>query len=406
MALYLYQALSKTGKRVSGSIDATSLKNVREQLAAQGLFPTKITPPSAGVIGFSWRDLFERAVTPKDKIFFTKQLGVLLKSGVPLVDALGLLAEQSEGKLQKIGISLRDNIKEGKTLADGLAMYPKTFETIYVQLVKAGEASGRLEVILERLTTYQEKSDELRKKIKGALTYPIIQFGVIGLVVVVLMTFVVPQLADMFSKQSTDRPLPTKILMVVSSFMTSYYVFIIIGCIGLYLLYRFWKATPSGARAVDAIKLRLPIIKYFARMGAVVRFSRTLGMLMEGGVNLSEALDIVCNIVDNRILVDELMQAREKIIKQGQIAESLKRTGIFPPVAIYLINTGEQSGQLAQMLNNVAENYEAELSEWSDGLTARLGPLMMVVMAGIVGFIVLAIMLPISQLGDSFGSPM
>jgi type II secretory pathway component PulF len=404
MALYHYQALSKNGKRISGSIDATSLKSVQSQLISQGLFPIKVTQPDEARASFSFKSLFERKISIKEKIFFTKQLAVLLKAGIPLVDALSLLAEQSEGGLQKIVITLRDTIKEGKSLADGLAMYPKTFETIYVQLVKAGEASGRLEVVLERLTEYQEERDVLRKKVKGALTYPLIQLGVIGIVTVILLTFVVPSIADMFVKQGVDLPWPTKVLMAISNFTRSYFLLLGIAFFTLFIAYRSWKKTPKGAYFLDAMKLRLPIVKYFARTGAVVQFCRTLGMLVEGGVNLSEALDIVCKIVDNRVLVDELLKARDKIVKQGQIAEYLKGTGIFPPVAIYLINTGEQSGQLAQMLLTVAQTQEAELKELSDGLTSKLNPIMLLVMAVLLGFIVIAIILPISQIGSAISS--
>lgn len=405
MALYFYKAFSKSGKRVTGSLDGSSIKNVQEQLVSQGFIPISIeVSTTQSSLGFSFKSLFERPVSIKEKIFFTKQLSVLLKSGVPLVDALDLLAEQSESQLKSIVIFLRDGIKEGKSLADGLAHYPKTFETIYVQLTRAGEASGKLEVILDRLTHYLERRDELRKKIKGAMTYPLIQLGVIGVAAVILLTFVVPQIADIFMKQSAELPLPTKILMALSNFMTSYYLIIGIVGIAMYLGYRFWKSTPSGAYTIDAIKLRLPLVKYFARMNAVVQFSSTLGMLLEGGVRLSDSLDIVCNIIDNKVLVDELQKARENIIKQGRVAEYLKRTGIFPPVAIYLINTGEQSGQLDTMLTSVAKNYEMELEELSDGLAAKLNPFMLLVMAAIVGFIVIAIILPITQIGTAIES--
>lgn len=402
MALYIYQAFSKDGKRVSGTVDVASLKHAHEYLSSQGLFPIKIVIATEGAsTGFSWKTLFERPVTPKDKLFFTKQLQVLLKSGVPLLDALDLLSQQTEGRLKTIIVSLRDNIKEGKSLADGLALYPKTFETIYIQLVRAGEASGKLDMILDRLTKYYERQEELRSKIRGALTYPIIQLCLIGAVAGALIFFVVPQIAVMFEKQKMELPLPTKLVIGVSNFLTSYYLFIFIGIAALYAAYRAWKATPAGAYAIDSMKLKLPIVGYFVQMGAVVQFSSTLGMLLEGGVGLAESLDIVCSIVDNKVLVTVLRDARDKIIKQGQIAQYLKQTNMFPPMAIYLINTGEQSGQLVQMLNQVADNYDADLREYSDALTTRLNPLMTVVMGLVIGFIMLAILVPIFSMGQS-----
>lgn len=405
MALYLYQALSRDGKRISGTLDATSIKQAHDQLAAKGLYPIRVVLAAEGQApGFSFKTLFERPISLKDKLFFTKQLQVLLHSGVPLLDGLDLLSQQTEGRLKTIVIALRDGIKEGKSLADGLSLYPKTFETIYVQLVRAGEASGQLDFVLERLSTYYERQDELRKKLKSAMTYPIIQLTIVSIVTTVLLVYVVPQIADIFIKQKAALPLATNILIAISNFLTTYYLFIIIFLVGSYVAYRIWKATPSGARALDAIKLKLPIVGYFARMGAVVQFCNTLGMLLEGGVGLAESLDIVCKIVDNKVLTTALQEAREKIIKQGQVAHYLKETNIFPPVAIYLINTGEQSGHLAQMLNLVAENYEKDLMEWSDSLTARLNPIMIVVMAVIVGFIMIAIITPMSQIGDTYMS--
>lgn len=399
MALYQYQAFSKDGKRVSGTLDAASVKQVQDHLSSNNLFPVKITivTEEAGS-GFSFKKLFERNISLKEKLFFTKQLQVLLKSGVPLPDALELLVQQSEGRLKTILVSLRDNIKEGKSLAYGLSLYPQTFETIYVQLVRAGEASGQLDLVLLRLTNYFERRDELRSKIKSALTYPIIQLVVITIVTGLLMIVVIPQMQDLFAAMGENLPITTKIIVALSNFLQSYYIYLIAGIISMYIAYRIWKATPNGARTIDAIKLKIPIVGYFARMGAVTQFCSTLGMLLEGGVGLPESLDIVAKIVDNKILVSALQEAREKIIKQGQIAQYLKQTNMFPPMAIYLINTGEQSGQLPQMLNLVAQTYEKDLLEYSDGLTAKLNPAMMLIMASIVGFIMLAILGPIMSM--------
>lgn len=399
MALYAYQAFSKDGKKIRGQIDAPSLQGAREQLARMGIYPTIITPaPKEGQISW-WRQLLQRKVDTKDKIFFTKQLSVLLKSGIPLLQALELLVEQTEGKMRSIVIDLKDNIKEGASLADSLSRYPKTFESTYIQLVRAGEASGRLEFILDRLTLYLERQQALTKKIRGALTYPLIQLGIIIIVVGILLTFVVPQISQIFEGQGTTLPWSTRFLMGLSYTIRTYYIVIIGFTIGLFLLYRWWRSTSSGARIIDTIKLRLPLIGYFVRMGAVVQFSRTLGILIEGGVNLSESLTIVSNIVNNRILVDALMNARDNIIKQGKIAQYLEQTKLFPPVAMYLIKTGEESGKLDTMLQTIAQYYEDELSDRADTLTAQLEPLMLLVMAAIVGFIILSIMRPLVEMG-------
>ena len=403
MALYIYHAFSRDGKRVTGTLDATSAKQVRDSLARSGLYIVSIAPASQATTARSWwAVLTERPVSIKDKIFFTKQLSVLLRSGIPLVDALTLLIEQSTGKLRSITITLRDGIKEGRSFADGLADYPKIFEPLYVQLVRAGEASGKLEAILERLTEYLERNYELKRRISGELIYPGILLGLIVGAVIALLKFVVPQILTLFEDQQTELPWATRFLDAASNFVQRRYLLIIIFIVGAFILYRLWKATPRGAKTIDAIKLKIPIVRYFAQTGAVVRFSRTLGMLLEGGVGLAEALDIVCNIVDNRILVDTLKQAREQIIKQGRVAEYLKKTELFPPLAIYLISTGEQSSALDSMLTAVAKQYETELTEYTEGLVTKLNPLLMGVMFISVGFIMMAILMPIFKMVDTF----
>ncbi|MBA2306911.1 type II secretion system F family protein [Candidatus Dependentiae bacterium] len=398
MALYYYQALSKEGRRVTGTIDASTVQNAREQITRMGLFITGIDLVATGVRQPWYRTLFTRGVSLKDKIFFTKQLAVLLRAGVPLLQSLELLIEQTEGPLKNIIITLKDGIKEGRSLAEGLARYPETFDSIYIQLVRAGEATGKLEAILERLDDFLERRDEIRKKVTGALRYPLFQAIIIVLVTVGLLTFVIPQIATVFQGQNISLPLPTRILLSSSNFILNHYIllFMILG--GLIGAFFLWRSTPQGAYMIDRLKLKLPLIGYFSRTGAIVQFCSTLGMLIAGGVNLAEALSIVVKIVDNKVLLAALEKARENIIKQGRIAQYLQETKLFPPVAIYLINTGEQSGQLDTMLLTVSSYYERDLNEKADGLTALLGPLMLVIMFVIVGFVIAGVMLPVQNL--------
>lgn len=399
MALYYYQALSKEGKRVTGQIDAPTSLSAREQLTKMGLYPTKIesTVTATSAEPF-YKRFFRRGISLKDKIFFTKQLAVLLRAGVPLVQALELLVEQTEGNLRNVVISLKDGIKEGRSLADGLARFPETFDSIYIQLVRAGEATGKLETILERLNDFLERREEIRKKVTSALRYPLFQLGIIILVVVALLYFVVPQIASVFQGQNIELPLPTRLLMGASDFVRNHYLALLLIVGTLVGLFFFWKSTPRGAYTLDTWKLKLPLIGYFSKTGAIVQFCRTLGMLVEGGVNLAESLNIVVKIVDNKVLTNALEKARENIIKQGKIAQYLKETNLFPPVAIYLINTGEQSGQLDTMLLTVARYYEDDLKEKADGISALLGPVMLVIMFVVVGFVIAAVMLPIQNL--------
>jgi type II secretory pathway component PulF len=402
MALYSYQALARDGKKVRGSLDAASVASVKEQLVRQGLFPIAIELAKDQLGQSWWQRLTARTITPKERILFTRQLAVLLKSGVPLLEALELLVEQFEGSLRSMLITVKDEVKQGTSLADSLSKYPSVFDTTYVQLVRAGEASGKLEVILERLTSFLERRADLQKKISQATRNPLMQLAVAALVVGVLVVFVVPQMAETFQGKM-DLPAPTRFLMAVSSFVLNHAVILALGLVGVALLFNYWRKTPVGGRTIDEIILKLPVVKYFSKMSAVVQFSYTLGMLIEGGVNLAESLDIVTKIIDNRILADSLNQARDNIIKQGKIAQYLKKTNIFPPMAIHLINTGEQSGQLDTMLLTVAKNCEEDLEELADGLTAKLGPALLIVMAIIVGFIVISIALPIADMGSLAG---
>jgi type IV pilus assembly protein PilC len=396
MALYSYEAFSRDGKKVRGVLDAASAGTVKELLVKQGLFPIKIESATQEANLTFFQRLFS-SVTPKDKILFTKQFAVLLKSGVPLMQALELLVEQFQGYLRSIIIAIKDDIKGGATLFNSMSKYGSVFDNIYLQLVRAGEASGKLEMILERLTSYLERKEEVNKRVKGALFMPIIQIILAIVVVVVLLTFVVPPMIEAAEGQGKKLPGITLFVKGASDFMQKYFILIAIVGAVLGSLFYAWKKSASGGKTYDRLILKVPLVGYLSRMQAVVQFSYTLGLLLEGGVNLAESLDIVCKIIDNRILADALREARDNIIKQGKIAQYLGETKVFPPIAIYLIQTGEQSGQLDKMLLAVADNYQNDVNELIDKLTALIAPITMLLMAVVVGVIAMAVMLPIMQ---------
>jgi len=402
MALYSYQALAKNGKKVSGTMDAPSLVQVREQLARQGLYPISIAPAGAGSGNF-FTNLFGGSISTKEKIALTKQFAILIRAGVPLLQALELLTEQFKGSARTMLIAIKDEVKTGVSLADALNKYPKTFDNIYVQLVRAGEATGRLEIILDRLRQHLERNQAISQKIRGALQQPLIQLGVAAGVVMILLTFVVPKIAEVFTAQGKQLPAATRLLMAVSGFLTGHYLLIIFGVVIVLGAFLWWKSTATGGRQWDAFILKLPLVGYLARTSAVVQFCYALGLLLEGGVNLAQALDIVCSIMDNKVLAHQVSLARDNIIKQGKISEYLQQTGMFPPMAIYLMQTGEQSGQLDAMLLTIAQTQDDELSELIDQLTGLLGPATMIIMGVIVGFIVLAVAGPIMQGGVESG---
>ncbi len=403
MPLFHYESYSRRGAKMTGTLDAPSAQMAKDILQGQGLMPTKIKEVSAAGSKSFFASLFEKKVELKTVILFTKQLSVLLKSSVPLLQALELLIEQFDDPFRRMLVSIKDGVKSGESLARELTKYPKIFSNVYVQLVRAGEASGKLDIILLRLTEYLERSEQTKKKVKKAMATPMMTLGFAFLVVIGLLVGLVPKISGIFSKMGKNLPLPTEILMAMSDFAVNHFMVFMGSIVGVILLFMYWKSTPSGKLKVDELLLRLPLTAYFSRTKAVVQFSKTLGMLLESGVNLSEALDIVSNIVDNKVLVKKLIEARDKIIKEGKIAKYLKETGIFPNIASYMISTGEQSGKLAEMLLTVGEDYENELNDLSESLTAKINPIMTMVMGAIVLFIVAAIFLPIMSMGDMAG---
>jgi len=405
MPLYRYDSFNRRGKKISGTIDAASMQSAKQVLQGQGLMPVKIEEVSSAEQGFSFSGLFEKKINVKTKIIFTKQLAVLLKSGVPLLQAFELLIEQFEGRFKRVLINIKDGLKSGESLGSQLNKYPKIFSNVYVQLVKAGEASGKLYMILNRLVDYLEKEEETRRRIKKAMSYPIFMLMFSSAIVVGLIMFLVPSITDLFAKmgRGVELPGPTLFLKELSDFLVNNFVILSVAIISTFSLFMYWKSTKAGRYKLDELFLRFPLTAYFSKIRAVVQFCKTLGMLLEGGVDLAEALDIVTKIVDNQVLVAKLQKARDKIVKEGKISKYLKETGIFPNIAIYMIQTGEESGQLAQMLLTVGSDYEIELTELTDGLVSKISPVMTIITGMIVAFIVVSVFLPIFELSNISG---
>lgn len=403
MPFYRYDSFNKGGQKISGTIDASSKESAKSILQGQGLMPVKIEEEGAAGSKFNIMSIFEGKVEIKTKIVFTKQLSVLLKSGVPLLQALELLVEQFDGKFKRVLINIKDNVKAGQTLASQLNKYPKIFSNVYIQLVKAGEISGKLSIILDRLTSYLHTSEETKKRAKKAASYPLFVLGFSFLIIIALISFLVPRITEIFIKMGQKLPAQTLFLKNISDFVLGNYFTLILVFFGFIFFILYWKSTVKGKEKLDEFFLKLPLTSYFVKTKAVVQFSQTLGMLLEAGVNLSEALDIVSNIVENTVLVKKLQQAKDKIIKEGKISKYLKETGIFPNIASYMISTGEQSGQLAQMLLTVGSDYEENLKDITESLLGKIGPITTIVTGFIVGFIVISIFLPMVEMGNLQG---
>lgn len=404
MPLFQYEAFDKKGAKVSGVIDATSLQTAREMLRERGILPFTIREVSGEKSQDFFSAFFEKKITNKEVVLFTRQLAVLLKSAIPLLQAIELLTEQFEGGFKRTLFSIKDGLKAGESFAKELARYPKIFSNVYIQLVKAGEASGKLDQILVRLAEYLERSEAVKKSIKKALSYPIMLLCFSIGVLVAMLTLLVPRLRGMFEKMgSKGLPGPTKLLIAMSDFMINHFMVLAMGVFGLVIFFLYWKSTEKGKMQFDKVLLSIGFTAYFSQTKAVVQFSKTLGMLLESGVNLSEALEIVCNIVENKVLTQKLKFAQDKIIKEGKIAKYLKETNMFPNIASYMISTGEQSGKLAEMLLVVGNDYDEELKEITESMTSKIAPIMTIFMGLMIGFMILSIILPIMDMSNLAG---
>jgi general secretion pathway protein F len=381
--------MDAAGKKVSGIIDADNLKTARQKLRKLKIFPTEVNEGSAGAKaiggGFDLKRFTEK-VKVTDVANMTRQLSTLLNANVPLVDSLSALVEQIENPKLKSADSMR---------AD-----PDMFGDLYINMVGAGEISGALDTVLARLADFTESQAQLQSKVKGALTYPLVM-GVVGVALMgFLLIFVVPKIVKIFEDTKATLPLPTKILIGISHFVSSYWYIVIIVGVGLYIGIKKWKATPKGRLWFDSMSLKVPIFGEMFRMIAISRFCRTLSTLTKSGVQLMQSLEIVKGIVSN-VVLEQVIEDTRNSVKEGEsIAEPLRKSGQFPPLVTHMIRIGEKTGSLESMLERVADNYEDQVDTKVSTLTTLLEPLMIVVMGGVVSAIVLSILLPILKLNQ------
>ncbi len=402
MAFFLYQAFSKEGGKVNGFIEAQNIQTAKAELVKQGLYPIFVAIENTNEKKVNFiQSLFTPTVSLKDKIFFTKQLVMLLKSGVALTECLNLMVHQTPSYMRNMIEKMRDELKEGESFATVLSYYPKSFSNLYIQLVKAGEASGQMEKVLLRLASFLEEEAEFNETVNKALQGPMIQLAMVLIVAIGLLTIIVPKLIDVFSSMGRkELPLLTNIVIACSNFIINHYIILVSILLSIISLYTAWSQSKSGKYIIDVIKLKIPIISYFTRVVSVIQFSQTLGLLLESGVNISEALSIVVQIVNNQVLVNMLKTAKENILKEGRVADYLKKTELFSLVDIHLINTGEQSGSLDAMLIQVGKYNQDDLRQYSFQLTSILNPMATILLAVVVATILIAVMGPIMNMSD------
>jgi general secretion pathway protein F len=405
MAVFAYRGISTEGRTVSGVIDADSARAAREKLRSSGIFPTDINEERAAAAQAGqpreWNLFRRRGMSASDLALLSRQLGSLLGAGVQLVDALSALSQQAtRANVKRMLSQVRERVREGMPLADALAAHPETFSELYVGMVRAGEQAAALEVVLERLAEYSERQSEFVAKVRGALTYPIIMICVGTAIMGFLVTYVVPQVATIFQQQHAALPVATQLLIGFSAFVTTYWLWILLGFAAVAAGIIFGLSTPRGRRLYDTAVLKVPFLGDTMIRVICARFARTLATLLASGVQLLPSMDAVRAVVTNGLVRDAIEKSREEIREGHGMGQTLSQSGLFPPLLIEMIRVGERSGELEQMLERVADNYEREVSHSLSQVTTIMEPVMTVMMAAVIVFMMLAVLMPIFQLNQ------
>jgi general secretion pathway protein F len=408
---YAYTGLTDKGKSIKGVSSAESVAALKAALKREGVYLTGVTETTkaaaaqaaSGGREIDLGKLFDR-VNPKMVAGMTRLLGTLLHAGVTLPEALQALTDQTESQRFKGILSdIAEKVNEGSSLADAMSKYPKVFPALYINMIRAGEASGALETVLFRLAEFMEKQLEIQGKVSSAMFYPVILTVIGAGIVAMLMVAVVPKITSMFEDMNAELPWNTRLLMFLSEAIASYWYLIILAGVGVVWSFRKWRASPSGQWIGDNIVLRLPVLSDLVRKVAIARFARTLSTLLAAGVQLLQALDIVRTLLGNVVLEKVVTKARDNIREGQGIAPALKHSGQFPPLVTHMIAVGERSGQLEQMLGDLADAYDRETSTTIQRFTTLLEPLMIVVMGVAIGFVIFSIMQPIMQMTEMAG---
>ncbi len=400
MPVFAYEALNSAGKSIRGIIDAESARLARTRLREQGVYPTDIREETTEA-GRRAAFLNPFRVRAKDLALVYRQLATLLEAGIPLISSFSaLIAQLSHPVLRKVLTQIRENIREGSSFADALAPHPHIFSDLFIGLVRAGEMSGTLNQTLSRWADFSEHQVAQRQKIRAALVYPVFMF-IIGVgVLLFLMTFVVPTVTKIFADLGQALPLPTRILISLSGFFAGYWWALGCGSIALGLWIRKALRSQRGAQFWDRLKIKIPLAGTLHRKLAVSRWCGTMGTLLEGGLPLLQAMEISQGVIGNLLLSRALAEAREQVREGGEMALSLKKSFLFPPVVLEMVSVGEKSGELSRMLGRVAAALENEVEADLRSLVSLLEPVMILAMGVGVGFIALSILLPILEMSQ------
>jgi len=402
MPIYVWAGKNKKGRSLKGELEAADERIARIQLKKRSIEVQKLKQKP--------KDLFENIsfmqpkVTNKDLVIFTRQFSTMIDAGLPLVQGLNILGEQTENKtFRNMLKQITKDVEGGLTLADALGKHPRVFDSLFVNLVAAGEVGGILDTILQRLATYIEKAEKLKSQIKGAMTYPIVVVGIAIIVIAVIMIFVIPVFQDMFSSFGKALPVPTQVVVAMSDFIKGNVHYMIGGLIVFVWAFRRYRNTSSGKRNIDSILLKLPIFGELIKKVAVARFTRTLGTMVSSGVPILDALEITAKTAGNVIVEEVIFDARGSIAEGQTIAEPLSETDIFPGMVTQMISVGESTGALDAMLEKIADFYDDEVDATVSAMTSMLEPLLMLFLGGSIGGLVVAMYLPIFKMAAAMG---
>ncbi len=407
MAKFKYSALDKDGRESSGVIESTSESRARKELSEQGLTVSRLTEVAvqsekkAAAAKKQRKPIFGTGVTSENVRIFSRQLATLLKAGLPLLRSLEVIGRQEKNPYFKdIVENLADAVRTGNKFSDGLQQHPKVFDKLYVNMARAGEAGGVLDVVLDRLATFQEKAMKTTNKVKSAMVYPIVILTVAVAIVVILMIFVVPQFQKIFSDMLNGAPMPalTQGIINISDFMKENYIATLGIVVAVIAAFKIFFKTKVGQRLWDIAGLKLPKFGDLVMKSTVARFTRTFGTLLASGVPILEALNITRGTIKNSVISDALVRVHDRVRDGEPLAAPLDQQKIFPTMVTSMVEVGEETGQLSEMLNRIADNYDEEVDNAVGGITSVIEPIMIVFLAVVVGTIVIALFLPIIQI--------
>jgi len=399
---FVYEAKNKSGEKVKGSIEAENKSVIARQLREKGYFITEIKEKRSSIDIGEFFSMHKR-VKLKDLSIFSQQFAAMINAGISLVDALNILQEQTNHRhLQDVLASVRDDVETGVSLADAVSKHPETFPELYTQLIRAGESGGVLDSILDKLAVHYDRQDELNSMVKSALYYPAVILLVGIAVVIFLVTRVVPQFVGMFQDFGSELPLPTRMLLAISSFAQSYWWAILLAVIAVIFLLIRYRKTPSGREATDRWILKLPVIGDMMRKVYISRFSSTLAILIDSGVDLLTALTIVEDVVGNRVYSEILTDARVQVREGSNLSDPLENSGEFPPMVVHMLRVGEETGAIGEMLNKVSRFYDRQTEAAVEGAISLIEPIMIVLLAVMVGFVAISIVTPMFDMFQQF----